>query len=115
MNSTQAVDLNAVRLCFQVFLENPTSPGKYTVPLPPVCSKPIFDAKAKKTLQIMDISETSAPAEGGKKIIILCERVARDDIKVRFYDPMDSWESWGDFNAQDVHSMQSPSSHQVTQ
>jgi len=103
MNSPQAIDLNAVRLCFQVFLENSNSPGKYTVPLPPVCSKPIFDAKAKKTLQIMDISETSAPAEGGKKIIILCERVARDDIKVRFYDPMDSWESWGDFNAQDVH------------
>merc|ERR1711971_1450019 len=103
MNSPQAVDLNAVRLCFQVFLENSNSPGKYTVPLPPVCSKPIFDAKAKKTLQIMDISETCAPAEGGKKIIILCERVARDDIKVRFYDPMDSWESWGEFNAQDVH------------
>ena len=75
MNSTQAVDLNAVRLCFQVifgpaviqvfffalptlnflcqvFLENPTSPGKYTVPLPPICSKPIFDAKAKRTLQV---------------------------------------------------------------
>jgi len=103
MNSPQAVDLNAVRLCFQVFLENSNSPGKYTVPLPPVCSKPIFDAKAKKTLQIMDISETSAPAEGGKKIIILCERVARDDIKVRFYDQNDSWEGWGDFNAQDVH------------
>ena len=30
----------------------------------------------------MDISETTAPADGGKKIIILCERVARDDIKV---------------------------------
>merc|ERR1711971_1310458 len=103
MNSPQAVDLNAVRLCFQVFLENSNSPGKYTVPLPPIYSKPIFDAKAKKTLQIMDISETCAPAEGGKKIIILCERVARDDIKVRFYDPMDSWESWGEFNAQDVH------------
>jgi len=103
MNSPQAVDLNAVRLCFQVFLESSNSPGKYTVVLPPVMSKPIFDAKAKKTLQIMDISETSAPAEGGKKIIILCERVARDDIKVRFYDPEDSWESWGDFNAADVH------------
>ena len=70
----------------------------------------------------MDISETSAPAEGGKKIIILCERVARDDIKVtmqllfiirpvmiistlqvRFFDPMTSWEAWGDFTAQDVH------------
>ena len=72
---------NSQLLC-QVFLENSNQPGKYTVPLQPVCSKPIFDAKAKKTLQIMDISESSAPAEGGKKIIILCERVARDDIKV---------------------------------
>merc|ERR1719188_2090751 len=32
-----------------------------TVILPPVCSKPIFDAKAKKELQIMDMSDNSAP------------------------------------------------------
>jgi len=86
-----------------VFLENPSTPGKYTVILPPVCSKPIFDAKAKKELQIMDISDNTAPVEGGKKIIILCERVARDDIKVKFYDPQSNWEEWGDFNASDVH------------
>merc|ERR1711892_307175 len=101
--SSGSIDLNAVKLCFQVFLENPNTPGKYTVILPPVCSKPIFDAKAKKELQIMDISDNSSPAEGQKKIIILCERVARDDIKVKFYDTMTGWEDWGDFNAADVH------------
>ena len=46
--------------------------------------KNIFILRSQNVIryQIMDISETSAPAEGGKKIIILCERVARDDIKV---------------------------------
>jgi len=71
--------------------------------LPPVVSKQIFDAKAKKELQIMDISDISSPAEGGKKIIILCEKVTREDIKVRFFDPTSSWEGWGEFNASEVH------------
>eukprot|EP00091_Calanus_sinicus_P008383 TRINITY_DN2045_c0_g1_i2.p1 TRINITY_DN2045_c0_g1~~TRINITY_DN2045_c0_g1_i2.p1 ORF type:complete len:360 (-),score=95.04 TRINITY_DN2045_c0_g1_i2:221-1300(-) len=53
----------------------------------------------------MDISDNTAPVDGGKKIIILCERVARDDIKVKFYDsdPRSHWEEWGDFQASDVH------------
>ena len=71
--------------------------------LPPVVSTTIFDAKAKKELQIMDISDISSPAEGGKKIIILCEKITREDIKVRFYDPASSWEAWGEFTAADVH------------
>eukprot|EP00092_Neocalanus_flemingeri_P014538 GFUD01015685.1.p1 GENE.GFUD01015685.1~~GFUD01015685.1.p1 ORF type:complete len:643 (+),score=175.31 GFUD01015685.1:94-2022(+) len=99
----QSIDLNAVKLCFQAFLENPSTPGKYTVILPPVVSTNIFDAKAKKELQLMDISDISSPAEGGKKIIILCEKVTREDIKVKFYDPSSSWEAWGEFNASDVH------------
>merc|ERR1711988_1265969 len=86
VDSPNSIDLNAVKLCFQVFLENPKTPGKYTVILDPVCSKPIFDAKAKKELQIMDMSDNTAPADGGKKIIILCEKVSKEDIKVRFYD-----------------------------
>merc|ERR1711874_194454 len=77
-------------------------PGKYTVILDPVCSKPIFDAKAKKELQIMDMSDNTAPADGGKKVIILCEKVSKEDIKVRFYD-YNGWEEWADFGATDVH------------
>jgi len=103
MESPQSIDLNAVKLCFQAFLENPSTPGKYTVILPPVVSTNIFDAKAKKELQIMDISDISSPAEGGRKVIILCEKVTREDIKVRFYDPSTNWEGWGEFNASEVH------------
>merc|ERR1711988_843550 len=86
VESPNSIDLNAVKLCFQVFLENPKTPGKYTVILDPVISKPIFDAKAKKELQIMDMSDNTALADGGKKIIILCEKVSKEDIKVRFFD-----------------------------
>ena len=70
--------------------------------LPPVCSKPIFDAKAKKELQIMEMSDNSAPAEGGKKVIILCEKVSKEDIKVRFFD-YSGWEEWAEFGAGGVH------------
>jgi len=103
MENPQSIDLNAVKLCFQAFLENPTTPGKYTIILPPVVSNNIFDAKAKKELQIMDISDITSRADGGKKVIILCEKVTREDIKVRFYDPISSWEAWGEFNASEVH------------
>ena len=51
----------------------------------------------------MDISDISSPEEGGKKLIILCEKVTREDIKVRFSDPVSSWEAWGEFNASEVH------------
>jgi hypothetical protein len=105
MENPQSIDLNAVKLCFQVFLENPQTPGKFTVILPSVCSNSIFDAKAKKELQIMDISSTNSSAEGGKKIIILCEKVTREDIKVKFSDPdpTEPWEAWGEFSTSEVH------------
>ena len=51
----------------------------------------------------MDMSQNTATVDGGKKIIILCEKVSRDDIKVRFYDPHSQWEGWGDFKDSDVH------------
>ena len=93
---------NIHNFSLQVFLENPQTPGKFTTILPPVCSTSIFDTKAKKELQIMDISDTVSPAEGGKKIIILCEKVTREDIKVRFYDSQ-AWVAWGEFNPSEVH------------
>ena len=50
----------------------------------------------------MDMSDNTAPADGGKKVIILCEKVSKEDIKVRFYD-YNGWEEWADFGAADVH------------
>eukprot|EP00092_Neocalanus_flemingeri_P057769 GFUD01068733.1.p1 GENE.GFUD01068733.1~~GFUD01068733.1.p1 ORF type:complete len:591 (+),score=138.77 GFUD01068733.1:156-1928(+) len=96
------IDMNVVKLCFQVFLKDQSKPDAWTI-LSPVCSKPIVDAKARKELQLMDISDKAASVEGGKKIIILCEKVKRDDIKVRFFDPGSHWEDWGDFDNYNVH------------
>lgn len=41
-NQASNIDLNVVRLCFQVFIEG-AEKDKFTVPLPPVVSDPIYD------------------------------------------------------------------------
>ena len=50
----------------------------------------------------MDMSDNTAPAEGGKKIIILCEKVSKEDIKVRFFN-YNGWEEWADLGPAGVH------------
>ena len=76
-------NLNAVRLCFQVFLR--TGPGpKDLFALDPAVSDVIYDAKAYKELTIVNVSDNCAPVEGGKKLLLFCERVSRDDIEIRF-------------------------------
>ena len=41
-DNQQSIDLNCVRLCFQVFLEG-TEKGAFTFALRPVVSDPIYD------------------------------------------------------------------------
>lgn len=53
-------------------------------PLVPVVSKIIKDRKAHSDLQITEHSDDRAPIEGGKKILLFCEKVTRDDIEVHF-------------------------------
>ena len=52
-NQPQTIDLNAVRLCFQVFLEG-TQKGKFTLALKPVVSETIYDKS--KFRQIRQVS-----------------------------------------------------------
>ncbi|CAL7934589.1 unnamed protein product [Xylocopa violacea] len=99
-----SIDLNAVRLCFQVFLEG--QKGKLNVPLPPVVSDPIFDKKAMSDLVICKLSHCSASVAGGMEMILLCEKVAKEDIQVRFFEEKDGqivWEGLGDFQPTHVH------------
>merc|ERR1712223_1789413 len=73
-------NLNQVRLCFQVFLRQPNG----LTPVDPVVSDVIYDAKAHKDLNIVNYSDNCAPIEGGKKILLFCEKISRDDIEIRF-------------------------------
>ncbi|KAK0178885.1 hypothetical protein PV327_007728 [Microctonus hyperodae] len=99
------IDLNVVRLCFQVFLEGPT-PKRFSIPLDPVVSNPVYDKKTATDLVICKLSHCSAPFTGGMEMIILCEKIAKDDIQVVFFEKQDErivWEAYGEFHPTDIH------------
>ncbi|XP_072265624.1 proto-oncogene c-Rel [Pyxicephalus adspersus] len=94
-------DLNVVRLCFQVFLAD--EQGNYTRALTPVVSNPIYDNRAPNTaeLRICRVNKNCGSAAGGDEIFLLCDKVQKDDIEVRFFT--DNWENKGHFGQADVH------------
>lgn len=98
-HKSAAINLNAIRLCFQVFLKIDGS----LVPLEPVVSEIIRDRKAHSDLAIINHSDNWSPVQGlligaylwtsfflkfvelgGKKILLFCEKVSKDDIEVHF-------------------------------
>lgn len=98
------IDLSSVRLCFQAFL--PDSNGKFTRIVTPVVSHPIIDKKSVRDLVICRLSRQSGYASGGDEVFLLCEKINKDDIQVRFYEETEdgiAWEAFGEFTPQDVH------------
>ncbi|KAL7877877.1 hypothetical protein SRHO_G00045200 [Serrasalmus rhombeus] len=98
---TEEYDLNVVRLCFQVFLQDEA--GRYSIALPPVISNPIYDNRAPNTaeLRICRVNKNSGSVKGGDEIFLLCDKVQKDDIEVRFFTQ--TWEARGSFSQADVH------------
>ncbi|XP_062912023.1 proto-oncogene c-Rel [Mobula hypostoma] len=94
-------DLNVVRLCFQVFL--PDEHGSFSRALPPVVSNPIYDNRAPNTaeLKICRVNKNTGTVKGGDEIFLLCDKVQKDDIEVRFFTS--KWEAKGSFSQADVH------------
>ncbi|XP_071234126.1 transcription factor p65-like [Salvelinus alpinus] len=99
-NMWEEFDLNAVRLCFQASITLPTGE---LCPLEPVVSQPIFDNRAPNTaeLKICRVNRNSGSCMGGDEIYLLCDKVQKEDIEVRFFQ--DSWEGKGIFSQADVH------------
>nr|XP_020502089.2 transcription factor p65-like [Labrus bergylta] len=93
-------DLNSVRLCFQASIS--LSTGDF-IPLQPVVSQPIYDNRAPNTaeLKICRVNRNSGSCKGGDEIFLLCDKVQKEDIEVRFFQ--DSWEGKGTFSQADVH------------
>ncbi|XP_059221786.1 embryonic polarity protein dorsal isoform X2 [Stomoxys calcitrans] len=97
------IDLNIVRLCFQAFI--PIGPRQY-YKLKPVVTEPIYDKKSINDLVICRLCSCSAKASGGDTIFLLCEKLPKDDIKIRFYEEKDNkviWEDYGEFQQTDIH------------
>lgn len=56
-------------------------------------------------LVIVRLSHHSSEPQG-QDMILLCEKVAKEDIQVRFFQEREGhliWESYGDFTPQQVH------------
>ncbi|XP_041050315.1 nuclear factor NF-kappa-B p105 subunit-like [Carcharodon carcharias] len=103
---TKYMDLSVVRLMFTPYL--PGSDGKFTRRLSSVISDPIYDSKAPNasSLRIVRMAKTAGSVMGGDEVFLLCDKVQKDDIQVRFYQEDESghiWESFGKFGAADVH------------
>ncbi|XP_062375576.1 proto-oncogene c-Rel [Sardina pilchardus] len=98
---TEEYDLNVVRLCFQVFLQDES--GQFSIALSPIVSNPIYDNRAPNTaeLRICRVNKNSGNVKGGDEIFLLCDKVQKDDIEVRFF--CQSWEAKGSFSQADVH------------
>ncbi|KAG5266588.1 hypothetical protein AALO_G00233810 [Alosa alosa] len=98
---TEEYDLNVVRLCFQVFLQDES--GQFSIALNPIVSNPIYDNRAPNTaeLRICRVNKNSGSVKGGDEIFLLCDKVQKDDIEVRFF--CQSWEAKGSFSQADVH------------
>ncbi|KAF3708543.1 Nuclear factor NF-kappa-B p105 subunit DNA-binding factor KBF1 [Channa argus] len=99
---TEDYDLNVVRLCIQVFLQD--EHGHYTRSLNPIVTNPIYDNRAPNTaeLRICRVNRNSGSVKGGDEIFLLCDKVQKDDIEVRFFSS-DGWEAKGSFSQADVH------------
>nr|XP_020633036.1 proto-oncogene c-Rel [Pogona vitticeps] len=112
--AVEEYDLNVVRLCFQAFLTD--EHGNCTRSLPPVISNPIYDNRKflcsgifsiqKELLStyvclICRVNKNCGSVKGGDEIFLLCDKVQKDDIEVRFV--MNDWEAKGIFSQADVH------------
>ncbi|KAL0983747.1 hypothetical protein UPYG_G00132190 [Umbra pygmaea] len=98
---TEEYDLNVVRLCIQVFLQDDS--GHFSRALNPIVTNPIYDNRAPNTaeLRICRVNKNSGSVKGGDEIFLLCDKVQKDDIEVRFFCP--GWEAKGSFSQADVH------------
>lgn len=103
---SKEMDLSVVRLMFTAFL--PDSDGGFSRRLEPVVSEPIYDSKAPNAsnLKIVRMDRTAGCVTGGEEVYLLCDKVQKDDIQVRFFEEDESgrtWEALGDFSPTDVH------------
>ncbi|KMY90698.1 embryonic polarity protein dorsal isoform X1 [Drosophila simulans] len=89
-----------LRLCYQAFI----TVGNSKVPLDPIVSSPIYGKSSELT--ITRLCSCAASANGGNEIIMLCEKIAKDDIEVRFYetdkDGRETWYANAEFQPTDV-------------
>lgn len=86
----QHIDLQSVRLCFQVLMLSGEN-ERIRTPLGYAISNPIMDKRSNALPKITEVSSSMSSVMGDERIILLCDKVKREDISIVFYE-----ESGGD-------------------
>uniref|UniRef100_A0A4W3GNT8 RHD domain-containing protein n=1 Tax=Callorhinchus milii TaxID=7868 RepID=A0A4W3GNT8_CALMI len=102
----KCMDLSVVRLMFTPYLLG--NDDKLMCRLSPAISDPIYDSKAPNasSLRIVRMARTAGSVVGGDEVFLLCDKVQKDDVQVRFYEEDGNgqmWEAFGKFSPTDVH------------
>ncbi|XP_025071444.1 nuclear factor NF-kappa-B p105 subunit isoform X7 [Alligator sinensis] len=66
----------------------------------------LSEAPNASNLKIVRMDRTAGCVTGGEEIYLLCDKVQKDDIQIRFYEEDENggmWEGFGDFSPTDVH------------
>ncbi|XP_069834481.1 nuclear factor NF-kappa-B p105 subunit isoform X2 [Dendropsophus ebraccatus] len=66
----------------------------------------LTEAPNASNLKIVRMDKTSGCVTGGEEVYLLCDKVQKDDIQIRFYEEDENgqlWEGFGDFSPTDVH------------
>uniref|UniRef100_A0A7N4P2S3 Nuclear factor kappa B subunit 2 n=1 Tax=Sarcophilus harrisii TaxID=9305 RepID=A0A7N4P2S3_SARHA len=62
------------------------------------------ESPGASNLKISRMDKTAGSVRGGDEVYLLCDKVQKDDIEVRFYeDDENGWQAFGDFSPTDVH------------
>uniref|UniRef100_A0A6P4DYP8 Dorsal-related immunity factor Dif isoform X2 n=1 Tax=Drosophila rhopaloa TaxID=1041015 RepID=A0A6P4DYP8_DRORH len=89
-----------LRLCYQALFKV----GETWMAFEPIVSSPIYGKSNELT--ITRLCSCSAQVTGGNEIMMLCEKIAKDDIEVRFYetdrDGRETWFANAEFQPTDV-------------
>ncbi|UXI14782.1 geranylgeranyl pyrophosphate synthase [Sarcoptes scabiei] len=100
------MNLNSVRICFEAFwLKNDQL---YPI-CPKIYSRPIANQKSPDSgeLKISRINRFFGSVIGGEEIYLLCEKVNKKEIRIRFFEidneGCQRWEAFGEFTETDVH------------
>ncbi|XP_078202516.1 nuclear factor NF-kappa-B p100 subunit isoform X2 [Callithrix jacchus] len=65
---------------------------------------PTPESPGASNLKISRMDKTAGSVRGGDEVYLLCDKVQKDDIEVRFYeDDENGWQAFGDFSPTDVH------------
>lgn len=101
MDEWTKLNLYQLRLCYQAYIKV----GKLDVPLDPVVSMPIYGKSNELTIN--RLCSCSSKMSGGDEIIMLCDKVSKNNIRIRFFETNDDgdvvWEADAAFQSQDVY------------